>query len=351
MPVPWLPQNPGIGGVDELTSAEETVVQRIAALNPVAGAILYYGTGQWDSLAIGSAGQVLTVSSGLPAWVANATGDFSGPASSTDNAVVRFDGTGGKTGQNSVVLIDDTGNISGALNISGGSLTVSDAPTTRTNLGLGTTNAPQFARLGLGIAADGTDELNLPLTGQIVVAGGNPRRSIVLTGAGGWSAATFGASGNTKNAVGTGGTATEGAKNYYALGFDVGTLEFAQWSVVMPDNYDGGDLIAKFYWTSAATSGDVIFGIQGRSYGDDEALDQSWSSARLVTDTMGNAASDVMISGETASLTLAGTPAGGEFVQFRVYRDGGSGADTLAAEASLMMVKLEFGISQYSDAT
>ncbi len=35
------------------------------------------------------------------------SGDFSGPASSTDNAVVRFDGTGGKTGQNSAFTISD----------------------------------------------------------------------------------------------------------------------------------------------------------------------------------------------------------------------------------------------------
>jgi len=36
-------------------------------------------------------------------------GSFSGPGSSTDNAVVRFDGTGGSTGQNSAVQIDDNG--------------------------------------------------------------------------------------------------------------------------------------------------------------------------------------------------------------------------------------------------
>lgn len=42
------------------------------------------------------------------------TGDFVGPASSTDNAVVRFDGTTGKLGQNSAVTIaDTTGDITG----------------------------------------------------------------------------------------------------------------------------------------------------------------------------------------------------------------------------------------------
>lgn len=46
-----------------------------------------------------------------PAWAAASgagLGDFSGPASSTDNAIVRFDGTGGKNGQNSAVTIADT---------------------------------------------------------------------------------------------------------------------------------------------------------------------------------------------------------------------------------------------------
>lgn len=45
------------------------------------------------------------------------SGVFFGPASSTDNAVVRFDGTGGNRGQNSGVTIDDSGNmtINGAL--------------------------------------------------------------------------------------------------------------------------------------------------------------------------------------------------------------------------------------------
>ena len=44
-------------------------------------------------------------------------GDVSGPESSTDNAVVRWDGTDGDTIQDSSVLIDDSDNISGIGNI------------------------------------------------------------------------------------------------------------------------------------------------------------------------------------------------------------------------------------------
>lgn len=46
-----------------------------------------------------------------------ATGNVAGPGSSTDNAVARWDGTGGGTLQNSVVLISDAGAISGVASI------------------------------------------------------------------------------------------------------------------------------------------------------------------------------------------------------------------------------------------
>jgi len=45
------------------------------------------------------------------------SGDFVGPSSATDNAVVRFDTTTGKLGQNSVVTISDAGAIAGTTSI------------------------------------------------------------------------------------------------------------------------------------------------------------------------------------------------------------------------------------------
>ncbi len=43
--------------------------------------------------------------------------DIQGPSSSTDNAVVRFDGTEGNIIQNSAVILDDAGNLTGVNNI------------------------------------------------------------------------------------------------------------------------------------------------------------------------------------------------------------------------------------------
>jgi hypothetical protein len=63
----------------------------------------------------GTTGQALvTDGSGVLSWSSAGSGDVSGPASATDNAVARFDGTTGKIIQNSAVTIaDTTGNMAG----------------------------------------------------------------------------------------------------------------------------------------------------------------------------------------------------------------------------------------------
>ena len=71
----------------------------------------------WDD----SAGAVtwLTVGTGLAitdttiAATGSGTGDVVGPASSTDNAIARYDGTTGKLVQNSGIIVDDSNNVSG----------------------------------------------------------------------------------------------------------------------------------------------------------------------------------------------------------------------------------------------
>lgn len=53
------------------------------------------------------------------------SGDVTGPASSTDNAVVRFDGLTGKAIQDSLVILSDVGNLSGIGTLSSGQITSS----------------------------------------------------------------------------------------------------------------------------------------------------------------------------------------------------------------------------------
>jgi hypothetical protein len=61
--------------------------------------------------ALPTTGQVLKAKSPTIATWQTVSGEISGPVSSTDNAIPRFDGTDGSTVQNSTVVIDDQGNL------------------------------------------------------------------------------------------------------------------------------------------------------------------------------------------------------------------------------------------------
>lgn len=95
------------------------------------GDIFYANTtGTVTRLTPGSSGQLLSTqgNGAAPIWVTatGGAGDMNGPASATDNAIVRFDGTGGKTVQNSGVTISDTN----AISVSGLSSSLTIAGTT-----------------------------------------------------------------------------------------------------------------------------------------------------------------------------------------------------------------------------
>jgi len=110
----------------------------------------------------------------------------------------------------------------------------------------------------------------------------------------------------------------------------------------MPSDYNGGTVTATFYWvTPSANTDSVVWGMAGRSFGDSELLDQAFGTVQTVTDANG-AADDVNISAATAAITLAGTPAAGEYVQFRAERQGGAGGDNLTAIAELLQVRITY---------
>lgn len=101
------------------------------------------------------------------------SGDVVGPASATDNAITRFDGTTGKLVQNSGVIIDDTNNITGiaTLDIGNADTTISRSaagiiavegvavPTISSTdtLSNKTLTAPKFADLGFIADANGNE--------------------------------------------------------------------------------------------------------------------------------------------------------------------------------------------------
>lgn len=130
-------------------------------------------------------------------------------------------------------------------------------------------------------------------------------------------------------------------QNFDELLFDAAADEFAQALVVMPSNYNNGTITARFYWTAASGSGDVIWGIQGRAFANDDALDTAHGTAQTATDTL-LAADDMHVSAATSAVTIGGTPAANTPVQYQIYRDADAGGDTLAVDARLLGVEIIF---------
>ena len=153
-----------------------------------------------------------------------------------------------------------------------------------------------------------------------------------------WPSTTNGAATNTKVDFGT------NDQDLYVLDFaDGATKLYAQGTMAMPSDWDGGTVTAVFYWTANSTStNNLLWGCAGRSYGNFETIDQAWGSEVTVQDALNGTANQLAISAATSAMTFSGTPAASELVQFRVSRDPTSGSDTLAATARLLGVMITY---------
>lgn len=123
----------------------------------------------------GLAGQVLTTDgTGTTSWTTiGGSGDVVGPASSTDNAIARFDGITGKLIQNSLVIIDDLGNVTGVQN-----LTASGPIRTNTSVILQDPDTPaNLVTIQASNATTGSYTLTLPIddgtSGQFLSTNGS----------------------------------------------------------------------------------------------------------------------------------------------------------------------------------
>ncbi len=133
------------------------------------------------------------------------------------------------------------------------------------------------------------------------------------------------------------------------LDFDAAAQEHAQFLAAMPKSWNNGTVSAEFLWTAASGSGAVVWGLQGLAASDDDGLDAAFGAAQQVTDAL-LASGDLHRSAETAPVTLGGTPADGDLIVFQISRNAGDGADTLAADAQLIGVRLFYSTDARNDA-
>jgi len=310
-------------------------------------------------------------------WAATGAGDITGTTGTVDEGVVVSDGTGGATFKGSGATINAAGDIVGnsvniasgqAYKINGTALAYTDI----TGCGQGTVTHTGGALTADGLVLGaGTDDIkigtDLPTattigTAYVYRAGGTdipytdggtgistfPKRTLFLSAAGGVASTTGGC-----GAFETFETATNDV-NFRSTIFAAGASDISkEWGCVMPDNWDGGTVTAVpvFHVKASTEAADhtIIWNVQGVSFASTETLDTAYGTLQTSTYTVAASMAGKIIFGPaTSAITVGGaSPAGGEFVQWRVQREGG---DTFTATVYLLGVKIIYQTNGTSDA-
>ncbi len=189
-----------------------------------------------------------------------------------------------------------------------------------------TATALQTARTLNGTSFDGTANITVPRTGVV---------REVWIGAGAMTPRT------TNGAAPATVEMATNDNTFDFLDFDTATEEGACFAISLPQAWNAGTVKAKVYWTAASGSGGVAWGLRATSYADDDALDAAYGTEQVVTDTL-ITADDCHITAATAAITIGGTPAGDDLLLFEITREVGNGSDTLAVDARLIGVKLQY---------
>lgn len=154
---------------------------------------------------------------------------------------------------------------------------------------------------------------------------------------------TNGAAFNTTQ-LGTNGTLVS------SLAFDTATAEYAQFQIRMPKSWNESTVTFTPVWTANSTSTNgVAWSLQAKALGNDGTIDAAWGTAVTVTDANTATAYQVHIASESSAVTIANASEL-EWVVFEIYRDVSNGGDTLAVDALLLGVTINYTTDAANDA-
>jgi len=171
-------------------------------------------------------------------------------------------------------------------------------------------------------------------------------KTIFLSCAGGWSSATLPDAGFLSAETSTNKVNFKGTKMAASA-----SDQKHEFGLIMPMNYNGGTVTGKavFYVPSStdASSHTVIFGLQGVAIASGGTADTAYGTAQEVTYTVASSiAGKIITTDAIAAMTIAGSPAGGNWHQFRTYR---KGSDTYTGDLILLGWILNYTTDNYSD--
>lgn len=145
---------------------------------------------------------------------------------------------------------------------------------------------------------------------------------------------------------------TAGQPELKSLDFDPSSDENAQFAVAFPKSWDPSQLLMyQVFWTANSTNtGNCIWNLKGVAVANDDAIDAAFGTGIDITDAHSGTANDLNVTAQSASVTVAGSPAADEEVFFNISRDADAGGDTFTGDAKLLGIKLFFATNLPNDA-
>lgn len=134
---------------------------------------------------------------------------------------------------------------------------------------------------------------------------------------------------------------TAGKPNLRAVSFDNSGVSRAQFNIRPPEDWNLGGMYAKVYWlTQDATGGTCRWQVTAVTIGDNEQLDADYAPATNIDD-VSNGADDLNITASTL-VTVGGTIATDDFLEFQVSREYDTVNDTINATVYLVGIELTY---------
>lgn len=249
------------------------------------------------------------------------TGIIGGSTGASDNRVLRADGTGGATVQNTGITVDDSNNMSGVVALSA------------TTIELGHASDTTLARSAAGIVTvEGT-----PLR----KAG---KETIWIPAAAMWARTTNGPGAASRELTTSGDVMIKG------WAFDTTTEEAVQFYIGFPKSWDKGTVTFQAYWTNAsgASTETVSWGLSAGAFTDDDAIDSTELGTEVRVSDTWLAQNDMHVSAESAAVTVGNTPIDGDMIIGQIARSVAN--DNMTGDADLLGIKIFFTTSAATDA-
>ena len=143
---------------------------------------------------------------------------------------------------------------------------------------------------------------------------------------------------------------TSGRPDMIVLDFDKDSDEFAQFSICFPKSWNEGTITYQAYWSGLAATTGVAWSLDAVAISDNETIDVAFGTPVVVQDDAQGAVEEICASAESSAVTIAGSPAAGDLVFFRIGRDVSDSNDDMAGDARLHGVKIFFTTDAANDA-